>query len=1127
MPKNGGFNLFKPKSTRTSFEPKTNDIHNKEKKKRFWKPSRCYDDNSNAETYYDEYKTSMKDETTVFQEAQPPYDSKRNSSRGSRKKKSWSSKHNTTKDVNIYMSSATKNNYFEKLSTQSKTFFNTRKASLEKKSHPRFVLDCSKKSILRFIHKEKEMDVAQLRDLKNEVDIDEHLIPLEELYSILDTHPDRGLSELEVKRRLEKDGPNSLPQKYRINNVYVLVGYIFRGFSALLWFGALLSFLAYLLEAETNEEKPQDNLWLGIILALTCILTGMFSFYQERKSSHITESFAKMIPTRATVIRNGSVKEIDSAGLVRGDIVLLKIGDKVPADIRLIEIQDLKAENSSLTGEVEPVTCTLGATNSFAVESRNLVFFSTNLVSGSGKGVVILTGSNTVMGKIAGLTNRLEKKTTPIEQEVQHFMRLISMWALTLGAICFLLALYIGYNWLNACVYVIGIIVANVPEGLLATLTVSLTLTAKRLASKNCIVRRLQTVETLGSIRTICTDKTGTLTQNKMTVLHLSFNREIYHVKNGVDVDIQNFETNTTYKTLVRAACLCSKAEFEPNQDNIPMRERKASGDATEVGILHFIQPRIKSIQDVRNTFPKVTEVPFNSLNKFHLTVHFSPLNKYFLLMKGAPEVIMERCTTMMAESDKEAFLTAEKKYELEDKIKLFASKGERVLAFADLHLGQNNFPVNFKFSTDPMNFPSSGFRLIGLISLYDPPRPAVPDAIDACHKAGIRVIMVTGDHPCTAKAIAIKCHILSETSSDDNVFTGTELRKITDEELKDILETNKELVFARTSPLQKLRIVELYQSLDEIVAVTGDGVNDAPALKKADIGIAMGITGSEVSKQTADMILMDDNFASIVLGIEEGRLIFDNLKKSIAYILASNIPEILPFLFYIFLGIPLPVSTVTVLCIDLGTDMWPAVSLAYEKPESNIMSREPRNPRTDHLVGRKLVTYAYFHLGILETLAGFLTYFHVMYDAGWDPMDLLNIRKSWESNNNLEDSYHKVWTRTERMNLESTCQTAYFISIVIAQCAALIVCKTRYNSIYQQKMNNWVLNIGLVFEILVAFVVSYSPYLNKVLKTRPVKMKYWLTPLPIAVLIVIYGEFGKIISRLYPNSFMAHHLTF
>lgn len=550
-----------------------------------------------------------------------------------------------------------------------------------------------------------------------------------------------------------------------------------------------------------------------------------------------------------------------------------------------------------------------------------------------------------------------------------------------------------------------------------------------------------------------------------------------------------------------------------------------AHGDATEIGILHFIQPRMKNIQDVRDTFPMVAELPFNSLHKYNLTVHQSPLRKHFVIMKGAPEVVLERCSTMMTVAG-EKYLTAEYKYDLEDKIKLFAGQGERVLAFADLYLSPNDYPIGYKFSINPLNFPSSGFRFIGLVSLYDPPRTEVAHAIDMCHRAGIRVIMITGDHPYTARAIALKCHILSEYS-EDNVYTGMDMRAMEDEKLKGILQMNHELVFARTSPLQKLRIVEMCQSLDDIVAVTGDGVNDSPALKKADIGIAMGITGSEVSKQTADMILMDDNFSTIVSGIEEGRLIFDNLKKSIAYILASNVPEILPFLFYIFAGIPLPVSTVTVLCIDLGTDMWPAVSLAYEEAESNIMDRPPRNARTDHLVGRELVTFAYFHLGILETIAGFLTYFHIMYDAGWQPLHLINIRQSWESNSNLKDSNAKTWTRLDRITLESTCQTGYFIAIVIAQCAALIVCKTRYNSIFQQKMNNWVLNIGLVFEIIVAILVTNTTYMNNVLKTRPVKLKYWFTPLPIAVFMIVYGELAKLMIRIYPDNYFTQYFTY
>lgn len=521
-----------------------------------------------AEKYiYAGSKLSSRSETEILYENRKSYGSKASSSRSSMNKRSKMSKLNIGKQLNTYMSNVMNSSTLKTRSFKCSNINNIVRLSLEQMSPQKRIAEYKKRSLLRCMQKYKD-SAAQLRDLKNEVDIDEHIIPIEELYNLLGTDPENGLTEYEAHRRLMKYGPNALPQKSATNNLYILLGYIFRGFSALLWFGALLSYLAYLLEAKTNKQEPKDNLWLAVILALTCVFTGLFSFYQERKSSRITESFAKMVPTNATVVREGSTRQVDAAELVRGDIVLLKMGDKVPADVRLISIQDLKVENSSLTGEVEPVACTLNATNSFAVDSRNLVFFSTNLVSGHGKGVVILTGPDTVMGKIAGLTNKLEKKITPIEQEVQHFMHLISLWALTLGAICFCLALYIGYNWLNACIYVIGIIVANVPEGLLATLTVSLTLTAKRLANKNCIVRRLQTVETLGSITTICTDKTGTLTQNKMTVHHLSFDGDVYEVYNGVDVEIPARENNTTYTTLVRAACLCSKAEPEVSQGN-------------------------------------------------------------------------------------------------------------------------------------------------------------------------------------------------------------------------------------------------------------------------------------------------------------------------------------------------------------------------------------------------------------------------------------------------------------------------------------------------------------------------------------------------------------------------------
>merc|ERR1712029_786545 len=420
---------------------------------------------------------------------------------------------------------------------------------------------------------------------------------------------------------------------------------------------------------------------------------------------------------------------------------------------------------------------------------------------------------------------------------------------------------------------------------------------------------------------------------------------------------------------------------------------------------------------------------------------------------------------------------------------------------------------------------------------MIDPPRAAVPDAVAKCRSAGIKVIMVTGDHPITAKAIARSVGIISEgTETGDDIAArkgidvadvdprearacvvhGGELKDIKEEQLDDILLYHNEIVFARTSPQQKLIIVEGYQRLGAIVAVTGDGVNDSPALKKADIGVAMGISGSDVSKQAADMILLDDNFASIVTGVEEGRLIFDNLKKSIAYTLTSNIPEISPFLLFILADVPLPLGTVTILCIDLGTDMVPAISMAYEKAESDIMKRQPRNPFTDKLVNERLISMAYGQIGMIQASAGFFVYFVILCENGFWPRHLFGIRKEWDSLavNDLEDSYGQEWTYKDRKILEYTCHSAFFVSIVIVQWADLIICKTRMNSVFQQGMKNWSMNFGLCFETLLAIILCYTPGMDKGLRMYPLKINWWIPAMPFSLLIFIYDETRKSILR-------------
>merc|ERR1719197_658975 len=473
---------------------------------------------------------------------------------------------------------------------------------------------------------------------------------------------------------------------------------------------------------------------------------------------------------------------------------------------------------------------------------------------------------------------------------------------------------------------------------------------------------------------------------------------------------------------------------------------------------------------------------------------------------------------------------------------------GERVLGFGHMWIDEDKFPFGQKdqFDTDNINFfgddPKEHTMLtfVGLMSMIDPPRAAVPDAVAKCRSAGIKVIMVTGDHPITAEAISKSVGIISEGNKTVQdiakergvpvsevdpreataaVVNGATLRDCTDEDIDNILKHHKEIVFARTSPQQKLIIVDGCQRAGQVVAVTGDGVNDSPALKKADIGVAMGIAGSDVSKQAADMILLDDNFASIVTGVEEGRLIFDNLKKSIAYTLTSNIPEISPFLFFIMASVPLPLGTVTILCIDLGTDMVPAISMAYEFAESDIMKRPPRNPFTDKLVNERLISMAYGQIGMIQASAGFFVYFVIMCENGFWPSHLLGLRRAWDSIavNDLTDSYGQEWTYADRKILEYTCHTAFFVSIVVVQWADLIICKTRKNSVFQQGMKNHFLNFGLFFETCLAAFLSYTPGMDKGLRMYPLYFNWWVPAIPFSILIFCYDETRKFLLRRQP----------
>ncbi|KAH9116766.1 hypothetical protein AeMF1_009336 [Aphanomyces euteiches] len=892
-------------------------------------------------------------------------------------------------------------------------------------------------------------------DNKRELEMDEHKKSVPELCADLTTSVTLGMSSSDADARREVDGLNKLTPPKATPEIVKIFRELTGFFSLLLWAAGILCEVCYALQGST------DNLYLGIVLFAVVIITGAFSYFQNRKSSSLMESFKNMMPTMSTVIRDGKSQKIDATLLVRGDIVVIKGGDKVPADLRIVECSDdLTVDNSALTGEPEPLKRAVDCTHDSPLETKNMCFFGTFIPQGSGKGIIVRTGDRTVMGRIAKLATGTKKEKTPIAKEIDHFVHIITGVAIITGIGFLIIGFIIGTDTITNIVFMIGVIVANVPEGLLATVTVCLSLAAARMAKKSVLVKNLEGVETLGSTSCICSDKTGTLTQNIMTVANVVYDNQIWDAECSLTPTPSYKLTDASFQRLQRCATLCNNAVFDEeskfhkvvqgsganlqivrgapiafseivvssNGVRCPKVLWETIGDASESAMIKFCQDK-RDIIEYRQANTKIKEIPFNSRNKYQLSIHKQDNDEtkpMLLVMKGAPERIIARCGKVLINGQIED-MTPEKIAEIEGLQLALSKKGMRVLGFAEKELDLATYPHGYDFNTDNCNFPlgekdvdydavpkpdkkiEEPLCFIGLMALIDPPRQEVPIAVAKCKTAGIKVIMVTGDHPVTAKAIAHKVGILWGPTKDDIdeenkerglnpgdpgyrnpdsapaiVVPGWTISVDTPEEEWDRILDHPQCVFARTSPQQKLIIVENCQRRGEIVAVTGDGVNDSPALKKADIGIAMGIMGSEVSKEAADMILLDDNFASIVVGVEEGRKVFDNLKKSICYALAVNIPELVPFLVYILIALPCPLTTVLMLLVCLGTDMIPAISMAYEDSENDIMLRAPRRPSIDRLVTKKLVFWAYVHIGMIQAFAGHVVYFTVLNDYGY-----------------------------------------------------------------------------------------------------------------------------------------------
>ena len=1085
---------------------------------------------------------------------------------------------------------------------------------------------------------DKKSKSTALADSERFRSMKEHIIPLDELVSSLESDLVLGLTEDQARQKLTTVGPNKLSEKKALPWYCMFLKTMFGWFSDLLWAGSILCILAYGL----SPENGISNLILGLVLASVVFLTACFTFYQEAKSSAIMAGFKNMIPPVVIVIRGGKEKEIESAMLVPGDIVKLKDGAKIPADLRITEANNLKVDNSSLTGESEPLDRKVECTNENSpLETKNLAFFGTSAASGTGKGIIIMTGDRTVIGSIAKLTNESENGETTLSIEIARFVKLISTIAISFGVFFFVAGFIIGYNIVVNMVNAIGIIVANVPEGLLITVTVCLTITAKTMASKKVLVKNLQSVETLGSTTCICSDKTGTLTENKMTIVALWYDlqpRDVINYERRTEVENLGYKIHdTTLKMMQYCATLNNKTKwnFEPgksaleneNGERLPEEEVERvikeykekiqtqpiktwpvmSGDASEAAMIKFFHP-IRDIDEMRKAYPVLVrndvkgEIPFNSAYKYAVTIHervdFAPSgheNDCVLFMKGAPEQIWQRCDYIMVNGEpikiqkehKDEFALANRKY---------GGQGRRVLGYAMYWLPFELYGPDYVFDgalKDGPNFPLTGLTFLGLTALEDPPKLRVKEAVEECCTAGIKVVMVTGDQPLTATAIARQVSIITVPKtaneiaeergvhflevldeSDAVVVHGEELNKFVEEDKNLPLENQrlaiflkkKEVVFARTSPAQKFMIVECSQKIGHIVAVTGDGVNDSPAIKKADIGIAMAIVGSDVAKDAADMLLMDDNFASIVDGVEEGRKIFDNLGKSIAYALTPNIPELTPFLALVIFQIPVPLSPVLMLVICLGTDMWPSISLAYEYPELDIMSRKPRDASVDHLVRGNLITFSYIQMGCFQSMAGFFAYFTVMYDYGFapgtlwffalstdgtqpGPNDVYNPNDKYKGNTMVgtsNDGAQVNWGYTDdakydlrvwfyKINDWPACrypqdvsrvtgypvcynvealayaQSSYFFAVVVCQWSNIIIVKTKRGSIFYHGLRNWVSIHGAAFETVLALFLGFVPGLDFAFGSRSNHFLHFFIPaFPFFIYIITYEELRK-----------------
>jgi Ca2+-transporting ATPase len=888
----------------------------------------------------------------------------------------------------------------------------------------------------------------------------------EALHAALQTTA-QGLSSTEASERLARFGANALPPAPRRPLILRLGDQLLHGMALLLWVAGALAFAA---------GTPA----LGWAIWAVVLINGLFSFWQEYQAERSLEALRRALPQRVRVWRDGQLQERDAAELVPGDRIALEEGDQVPADGRLVAASALSLDLAVLTGESLPVArharpIPSGRGDLPVREQANLVLAGTTVVQGRGEALVYATGAETEFGHVARLTAGSERGKSSLEREVGRIVRTITTIAVAMAVLSFALSwLLVGLGPLPSLVFAMGILVANVPEGLLPTVTLALAIAVRRMARERALVRRLSAVQTLGSVSVICSDKTGTLTCNRMAL-------RATWLPGG---------DNSLEAALLEGACLCSNAHLERGGGGPHW-----IGDPTEAALLVAADERQIDRENLRRSHPRRRELPFDSRRR-RMTVVVEAGDKELLaITKGAPVEVIAHCSAQLGAGGPVPLNRQERERVLAANDAL-ASQGCRVLAVARRR-GDHTL-LDARAEELERNL-----VLVGLVALYDPPRPEVPEAIRRCHQAGIRVTMVTGDYGLTAQAIAEQIGLLEgpQPASLDpvRVIEGNHLDGLSDAQLRQLLRYRRRLVFARMAPEQKLRLVQAYRALGEVVAVTGDGVNDAPALRAADVGVAMGLVGTDGAREAADIVLLDDNFATIVTAVRFGRGVVANIGKFLPYVLASNVSEMLPFLAMLTLAIPAALTVLQILAVDLGTDLLPALALGAEPPEAGSMQSPPRH-RDQPLLTRAVMLRGYLLLGAVEAGLAMAAYLLAWRAEGVGLAQLRALAPAL-----LAGSAEPAWQVVQRQASAAT-----FTTIVLGQLGVLMACRSDRQPVLGRPVLGWLrrnplLGLGIGSELAIAVLLVQVAPLAAVLELAPFPAGWlgWMLPVPVLVVLV------------------------